>query len=118
MSNIDLFDKPLTRMFPRPRDFQQTTHEALRSGFIEGHQRQVVCAPTGAGNTYLGLRIIDEALKRGKRAVFVCDRKTLIRQTDIKAQEYGMPIASLFQGGNPRMDLARSFQIASAQTFE
>jgi superfamily II DNA or RNA helicase len=42
-------------------------------------------APTGAGKTYLGLRICNEAMQKGKRAVFLCDRTTLINQTSTVA---------------------------------
>ena len=59
--------------FPPPRPFQQTAHEALREGRRAGHKNQLIMAPTGAGKTYLGLRIANEALQRGKRATFVCD---------------------------------------------
>ena len=67
--------------FPAPRQFQIDAHEALRQGFVDGHKNQIIMAPTGAGKTYLGLRICNEAMKKGKRAVFLCDRTTLIDQT-------------------------------------
>lgn len=124
MSTIDLFDKPSSQSFPPPRAFQDKTHNALRMGFYENHRCQVVCAPTGAGKTYLGLRLIYEAVKRKRkdgtpqRAVFICDRKTLIKQTDKAAQKYGMPLAGIIQADNPRFDLSKPFQIASAQTLE
>jgi DNA repair protein RadD len=67
--------------FPEPRKFQIDAHNQLRQGFREGHKNQLIMAPTGAGKTYLGLRICNEAIQRGKRAVFLCDRTTLINQT-------------------------------------
>lgn len=118
MSTLDLFGPPPTRRFPAPRAFQDTTHRELRSGYQAGHQRQVVCAPTGAGKTYLALRVCDEALQRGKRVLFICDRKTLIDQTSAIADAYGMPPHGIIQADNPRMALWRPFQIASAQTID
>jgi len=56
--------------FPEARPFQLIAHEALRNGFKEGHKNQMIMAPTGAGKTYLGLRICYEAIQRCKRAVF------------------------------------------------
>lgn len=112
-----MFGTPSTRRFPAPRAFQETTHRELRSGFASGHRAQVVCAPTGAGKTYLALRVCDEALARGKRVLFVCDRKTLINQTSAAADAYGMPPHGIIQAANPRMALWRPFQIASAQTL-
>lgn len=116
-AQVDLFGVPSERCFPPPRDFQQAAHEALRRGVAEGHQRQVVMAPTGAGKTYLGLRVCDEALARGGRVLFICDRKTLINQTSAAADKYGMPAHGIIQADNPRFDLSRPFQIASTQTL-
>ena len=59
--------------FPAPRPFQESAHQALRQGFLEGHRRQLIAAPTGAGKSILALRIIHEALLRGKRAVFLAE---------------------------------------------
>ena len=60
--------------FPAPRAFQDRAHQALRDGFRSGHRKQLLVAPTGAGKTYIGLRIVHESLAKGKRACFVCDR--------------------------------------------
>ncbi len=118
MSTLDLFAAPSPLCFPPPRAFQETTHRELRSGFQAGHQRQIVMAPTGAGKTYLALKLCSEALLRGKRVLFVCDRNTLINQTSAAASGYGMPLHGIIQADNPRFALYRPFQIASAQTIE
>ena len=74
-------------------------------------------APTGSGKTFLGLRAIHEALQRGKRAVFVCDRRTLIEQTSAVADSYGMTAHSVLMADHWRYDRGSRFQIASAQTL-
>lgn len=102
--------------FPPPRPFQQTAHDALRAGAIAGHKNQMVMAPTGSGKTYLGLRIIHEALLKGKKAVFMCDRKTLINQTSEVADKYGLSAHGILQASHWRMNSDAPFQIASAQT--
>lgn len=76
--------------FPTPRPFQESAHQALRQGFKEGHRRQLIAAPTGAGKSILALRIIHEALLKGKRAVFLADRNTLIAQTSAAAVAVGL----------------------------
>jgi len=103
--------------FPPPRDFQITAHMAIQQAAREGHRRIMVMAPTGAGKTYLGLRIISETLKRGKKALFICDRKTLIAQTSQAADRYGLGDHGIIQAQNPRLDLSKRFQIASVQTL-
>lgn len=103
--------------FPTPREFQLTAHEKLREGMRAGHRRQLLVAPTGAGKTYLGLRIAHEALVKGKRALFVCDRIALINQTSARADEYGLSAHGVIQADHWRYEPAMPFQIASVQTL-
>lgn len=103
--------------FPVPRPFQDTAHTALREGARDGHRCQMLMAPTGAGKTYLGLRACAEALQRGRRAIFVCDRTTLIEQTSARADEYGLAAHGVFQADHWRTNPDMPFQIASAQTL-
>jgi len=103
--------------FPTPRPFQLSAHEALRQGFKDGHKRQLIMAPTGAGKTYLGLRICNEALQKGKKAVFLCDRTTLINQTSTVADGYGLKEHGVIQANHWRRMPDLLLQIASAQTI-
>jgi len=103
--------------FPAPREFQAAAHEKLREGYRAGHKNQLVMAATGSGKTYLGLRVIHEALMRGKRAIFVCDRTTLINQTSEVADKYGLGAHGILQANHWRVNLDAPFQIASAQTL-
>lgn len=103
--------------FPAPRPFQVTAHEALRQGVRDGHKNQLLMAPTGAGKSYLGLRLAHEALLKGKRAIFVCDRTTLINQTSQTADGYGLAAHGIVQANHWRRDKSMPFQIASAQTL-
>jgi DNA repair protein RadD len=120
--NNDLFltdDKPnYTRTsFPSPRPFQETAHEKLRQGVRDGHRCQVLMAPTGAGKTYLALRAISEALKRGKSAVFLCDRTPLIDQASSNADNFGLGAHGIIQADHWRTNSKLPFQIASVQTL-
>jgi len=103
--------------FPAPRTFQLTAHESLRQGIREGHKNQIIMAPTGAGKTYLGLRICNEAMSRGKRAVFLCDRTTLINQTSAVADRYGLRNHGIIQAKHWRRNPDALLQIASVQTI-
>lgn len=103
--------------FPPPRPFQTEAHQALRQGFKDGHKNQVIMAPTGAGKTYLGMRICNEAIQRGKRAVFLCDRTTLIDQTSDVADKYGLKDHAIIQAKHWRRDLDAPLQVASVQTI-
>lgn len=103
--------------FPDPRPFQKTAHEALREGFRAGHKNQIIMAPTGAGKSYLGHRIAHEALLKGKRAIFVCDRAALIQQTSETADEYGLAAHGIIKADHWRRDESLPYQIASIQTI-
>jgi DNA repair protein RadD len=103
--------------FPPPRPFQLDAHQQLRQGFKAGHKNQLIMAPTGAGKTYLVLRICNEAMQRGKRAVFLCDRTTLIDQTSEAADGYGLNEHGVIQANHWRRQPQQLLQIASAQTI-
>ena len=103
--------------FPAPRPFQLEAHEALRQGFRDGHKNQIIMAPTGAGKTYLGLRICNEAMQKGRRAVFLCDRTTLINQTSEVADKYGLTDHGIVQAKHWRRRPDKLLQIASVQTI-
>lgn len=122
MSTARLFDEERPTYdgarFPTPRDFQESAHAALREGRRAGHKNQMVMAPTGAGKSYLGLRICYEAARKNKRAVFVCDRTTLINQTSATADRYGLSAHSVLQASHWRYDRDSLLQIASAQTIQ
>ena len=109
-------EKALLR-FPKARDFQIRAHELLRQGFIKGHRCQMVCAPTGSGKTILAMFLILESLRRGKRVIFVADRKTLINQTSEVADSLGLTEHGVLMAGHWRFNPALPFQIASAQTL-
>jgi DNA repair protein RadD len=118
--NGDLFRAPdySNPQFPEAREFQERAHQALREGFRAGHRKQLLVAPTGAGKTYIGLRIAHEALAKGNRAVFVCDRTALINQTSARADEYGLTSHAIVQADHWRRDNSMPFQIASIQTVD
>ena len=106
----------LPDLFPPPRPFQVTAHESLRQGARARHRAQLICAPTGAGKSYLGLRVAYEAMKKDRRVVFMCDRTTLIDQTSALASSYGLQ-HGIIQSNHPLRDHSALLQIASAQTI-
>lgn len=103
--------------FPEPRPFQVAAHECLRAGHKDGHKNQMVMAPTGAGKLYLGLQVIHNALVKGRRALFICDRTTLIEQASATADKYGLSAHGIMQADHWRTNPDYPFQIASAQTL-
>lgn len=114
--SASLFGTPEPTSFPKPRPFQDKAHNALREGYRNKHKNQLICASTGAGKTILGMRVIYEGIRKGKRAAFICDRKTLINQTSDVADKLGIP-HGVIQADHWRVDKDKPFQIASIQTL-
>lgn len=106
-----------TVSFPEPRPFQASTHERLKEGAKAGHQHQMIMAPTGGGKTYLGMQIAHKTLEKGFRALFVCDRTTLINQTSEVADSYGLSAHGVIQSNHWRTNPRHRLQIASVQTL-
>jgi superfamily II DNA or RNA helicase len=102
--------------FPPLRDFQAKAHQALRDG-AHKHKHQLIVAPTGSGKTILALNVVKNVVDKAKRAMFLCDRKTLISQTSDVAREVGLGHHGIIQAQNPMYDINRNFQIASCQTL-
>lgn len=112
---MDMFAPPPTG-FPPPRDCQTRALALLREGIRAGRRRQVLAMPTGGGKTMTALHLVTEAMRKGKRALFVCDRIALINQTSARADEYGIP-HGVIQADHYRRDNSQLFQIASVQTL-
>ena len=77
----------------------------------------MLMSPTGRGKSYLGMRVAHEALAKGRRATFVCDRTTLINQTSDVAFSYGLSAHGVIQSNHPLYNPSLPFQIASVQTL-
>jgi DNA repair protein RadD len=103
--------------FPEARQFQKKASQLLREGFAAGHRCQMLMAPTGSGKTILAMFLILECLKRGRRVIFVADRRTLVNQTSDVADSLGLTMHGVMMADHWRFNPGLPFQIASAQTL-
>lgn len=108
---------PACGSLPPPRPFQLATHAAAREAIAAGTRRILIYSPTGSGKTILALYLINEALRKQRRAIFVADRITLIDQTSATAYQHGLVPHGIIQANHPMADPSLPFQIASAQTL-
>ena len=107
-----------TEINPRPlRPYQDLCIEELRAGLKAGHRRQVLKLPTGAGKTRVAAELINRALIRGERSIFVVPRLSLIEQTVAAFEREGIGHIGVIQGQNFRTDFTAPVQVASAQTL-
>lgn len=98
------------------RPWQESAVEALRQGLREGHLRQVLVAPTGAGKTVVGSHMLKSCDDKGKRAAFLVDRVALVKQTSRALWDFDIE-HGIAQGENTNTRWAR-IQVCSQQTIE
>src|SRR5215813_2609844 len=71
------------------RDYQSAALDSARQNIRKGHRRQILCAPTGAGKTLIGLGLM-KAREVGSNSAFITDRSALIDQTSEAMDLYGI----------------------------
>lgn len=100
------------------RDYQNGVIDGLRTGFSAGHKRQILSASTGSGKSIIMLQMIKLAIEtKGKRVLFICERRNLVdqfsRHLDSVGIHHGVLMSQHF-----RFSPAELVQVASAQTLE
>ena len=63
------------------RPYQEDLINSTRKAIMEGHNRVLLVAATGAGKTALTVHMMDTASKKGLRCMFVVHRNELLKQT-------------------------------------
>ncbi|MHB1937629.1 MAG: DEAD/DEAH box helicase [Acidobacteriaceae bacterium] len=91
--------------------------QQLREGIRAGHRKQILMAPCGSGKTILACSMLQDALRKGSRAIFLVDRIVLVEQTSAVLDQFGLAHGVL-QAGHWRMRPYEKLQVASAQTLE
>jgi DNA repair protein RadD len=85
--------------------------------FVQVIAAPVLQLPTGAGKTRIAAEIINGALAKERRAIFVVPRISLIEQTVAPFEREGIWNVGVIQGQHFRTNLNAPVQIASAQTL-
>ena len=96
---------------------QEAAIEQLREGIRAGHRKQILMAACGSGKTITACHLMQEAIRKGSRAMFLVDRIVLVEQTSAVLDSFGLPHGVL-QAGHWRMRPYEPLQVASAQTLE
>jgi len=99
------------------RPYQINSIESLREGFRQQHKRQVLAASTGAGKSLMALHLIKQVVEKGKRAIFLCDRRVLVEQFSKHLDAHGINHGVLM-ASHWRWRPYEQVQIASIQTLE
>lgn len=99
------------------RQYQIDSIKSLRNGFRDGHVRQVLAAPTGAGKSVIMLNMIQKAVEKGSRVIFICERRILVEQFSKHLDAAGIAHGVLM-AKHWRFRPQELVQVASAQTLE
>ena len=78
----------------------------------------MVQAPTGAGKTVIAAAIVNGALDKGKRVLFVVPFLSLVDQTVTAFVRQGLTDIGVIQGYHPMTDAQQPIQVASIQTLQ
>lgn len=95
---------------------QEEVIEKLRDGHRQGHRRQLLAMPTGAGKTVVASHLIRSAHLRGHRSMFVVDRIELVGQAAAHLENLGLNVGIL-QGENTSVSAFDDAVVASIQTL-
>lgn len=98
------------------RPYQKRLINDLYRALNQGVQRIAFIAGTGSGKTICAAKIVDDAVKSGKRVMFIVHLDVLVGQTADKMGDFGFPIGFVKAGWeeNPEAPL----QICSIQTLD
>ena len=99
------------------REHQLEVVDKVREGFANGHQCQLLYAPTGFGKTEVAMAIMNEIAQSFKRTAMVMDRRVLVDQTSLRLGKYEIK-HGVMQAGHWRYRPEERIQICSAQTLE
>ncbi len=105
----------MTQVILRP--YQDRAVEMLREGIRAGYRKQILMSPTGSGKTEIGCFMLQEAQRKGARALFIVDRVVLVDQTSDRLDQYGIS-HGVIQSGHWRFRTYENIQVCSAQTIE
>ena len=99
------------------RPYQVDSIQSLRDGFKANHTRQVLCASTGAGKSVIMLSMIQTAIAKGSRILFIAERRVLVDQFSKHLDSAGID-HGVYMAGHWRNRPHCNVQVASAQTLE
>lgn len=98
------------------RGYQLEAVQQAREAIRAGAKNVLIVAPTGSGKTVIASYLIDECRRKGRNAVFVVDRLSLIDQTSATFDRYGID-HGIHQGDHWRWRPGELVQVCSVQTI-
>jgi len=98
-----------------PRDYQLQIKKQLYRLFNQDIKKVLIVAPTGAGKTVISSDIINDAVSRNRKVLFLIHRDVLAQQTAQTLQSFGLDCGFIM--GSKKSNPNAIIQIASVQTL-
>ncbi|HTM76762.1 MAG TPA: DEAD/DEAH box helicase family protein, partial [Devosia sp.] len=98
-------------------DFQQQAIDETYMAMAQGYRHPMLQLPTGGGKTETAVKIVQRALAKRKRVVFVVPAIELIDQTVARFAKYGVTSVGVMQADHSATDRSQPVQVASVQTL-
>lgn len=100
-----------------PHPHQHACIENVRASLRSGKKRPMVQLPTGGGKTLTAAWIIQSALDKGSKVIFLVPAISLVDQTVREFWAEGIRDVGVIQADHPMTDPTKPVQIASVQTL-
>lgn len=98
------------------RDYQNNSIGGLVNSVRNGHKQILLQASTGAGKTIIASSMIQRAVSKGNKCLFIAHRKEIISQTSDKLKSFGIEHGVIMAGHSGYSPLL-PVQLASIQTL-
>jgi DNA repair protein RadD len=103
-------------MIPALYDYQEKAVAEIRQHIAAGTRRILLVAPTGSGKGTLATWMIHSAVARGKRILFLVNRRELVKDTSKRLDKLGVD-HGVIMGSHPRRKPWLSVHVASIDTL-
>ena len=101
---------------PALRPYQMLAVDRVEGAWQRCRRAPLLAAPTGSGKRLIACEIIQRAVDRGQRVLFLAPRRELIDQAHDKLEAAGLDVNVMMAGDSRRNDFAR-VTIASVDTL-
>lgn len=98
------------------RPHQEKAVQMLRHSIRSGNRCPILAAPCSFGKTITAAALLQNAVDKGKRAIFICDRIKLVQQSLEAFTDHGLNFG-VIQGNHELSNRHAPIQIASIQTL-
>lgn len=97
------------------RPYQEDAINNARNAMAAGKDRVLIRAPTGAGKTVIAGYVADSVVNKGFSALFVVERRTLVKQTHAAFAKFGIEAGIIMAGHSYHPE--KRIQVASVDTI-